>query len=276
MKSLPKKNRYTTNKSIPIGYLLGLFLVLISVQCDGVDVTDPNFNDQNIGVWEDWTGGNDYTYLEITSNEVTFYFYNGLYRCSEVKTYSIADIQANGIYTLVPTNQGTGEENKIFAFSKNDVWLHVRDLTTSNNADSTESMETETAIFNMSSKNLSDLDKACGSYPFMGVWERRLSDELTGYLHVTEDVIDVIAYVVPQNCYSTVTLAIESIEEVQDAYELIVQEVNDTTAVTRETISFYVFPNYLLLKRVEEGFAITETYQPSALDVSSNLPSCSN
>ena len=65
----------------------------VLLSCDAIDVTDPNFNDQNIGVWEDWTGGNNYTYIEITSSEVTFYYYNGVYRCSEIKRYAIQDIQ---------------------------------------------------------------------------------------------------------------------------------------------------------------------------------------
>jgi hypothetical protein len=276
MKKIAFNMPYPTQKRMGFRLVLGIVILVLGVQCDAVDVTDPNFNDQNIGVWEDWTGGNDYTYLEIGSNQVTFYYYNGLYRCSVVKRYSIANIQANGVYTLSPLDQSTGEENKIMAFSKNDVWLHVRDLSISSAQDSSETVPAETAIFNMSSKNLSDLDNPCGTYPFMGVWERRLSDELTGYLHITEEIIDVIAYVAPQNCYSTATLEIESITETQDSYELMVKEIDDTTAATRETIEFFVFPNYLLLRRVEEGFFVTETYQPSDLDISSELPSCSN
>lgn len=260
--------------------LVTTLAVLLS--CDAIDVTDPNFNDQNIGVWEDWTGGNDYTYIEITSSEVTFYYYNGVYRCSDIKRYSIQDIQANGVYTLLSVNQNTGNEPITMGFSRNDRWLHVRDLSLSESTvdlegDSSEvDNEVETQIFNASVKNIDELEAPCGTYPFMGVWEQELSEEVTGYLHITEVMIEVIAYLVPQSCYNVVRLDIESITEVQQAYELVVQEEGDTTGETIEQLEFFVFPDYLLLKRIENGFAVTETYTPSNLDVSGDLSSCSN
>ncbi len=260
--------------------LVTTLAVLLS--CDAIDVTDPNFNDQNIGVWEDWTGGNDYTYIEITSSEVTFYYYNGVYRCSDIKRYSIQDIQANGVYTLLSVNQNTGNEPITMGFSRNDRWLHVRDLSLSESTvdlegDSSEvDNEVETQIFNASVKNIDELEAPCGTYPFMGVWEQKLSEEVTGYLHITEVMIEVIAYLVPQSCYNVVRLDIESITEVQQAYELVVQEAGDTTGETIEQLEFFVFPDYLLLKRIENGFAVTETYTPSNLDVSGDLSSCSN
>ena len=265
--------------------ILTTLVVLLS--CDAIDVTDPNFNDQNIGVWEDWTGGNDYTYIEITSSEVTFYFYNGFYRCSEIKRYIIQDIQANGVYTLQPLNESTGNESIMMGFSRNDRWLHVRDLSlsesstdleggTSQAGSSEDGNEVETQIFSPSEKKLDELETPCNSYPFMGVWERKLSDEVTGYLHITDEMIEVIAYLVPQSCYSVVTLNIESILEVQQAYELVVQEEGDTTGETIEQLEFFIFPDYLLLKRIENGFAVTETYIPSNLDVSGELSSCSD
>jgi hypothetical protein len=73
-----------------------------------------------------------------------------------------------------------------------------------------------------------------------------------------------------------VRLDIESITEVQQAYELVVKEEGDTTGETIEQLEFFVFPDYLLLKRIENGFAVTETYTPSNLDVSGDLSSCSN
>ena len=255
---------------------------MLVLSCDAIDVTDPNFNDQNIGVWEDWTGGNNYTYIEITSSEVSFYYYDGVYRCSDIKRYSIQDIQANGVYTLQPLDQNSGSESITIGFSRNDRWLHVRDLSLSSSSASTqeenseEVSEVETQIFNASVKDLTELEAPCGSYPFMGVWEQKLSDEVTGYLHITEEIIEVIAYLVPQSCYSVVTLNIESITEVQQAYELVVQEEGDATGETQEQLEFFVFPDYLLLKRFENGFAITETYTQSNLDVSGDLNACSN
>ena len=80
----------------------------------------------------------------------------------------------------------------------------------------------------------------------------------------------------PQSCYNVVTLNIESITEVQQAYELVVQEEGDATGETQEQLEFFVLPDYMLLKRFENGFAITETYTPSNLDVSGNLNTCSN
>jgi len=261
--------------------------LVVLLSCDAIDVTDPNFNDQNIGVWEDWTGGNDYTYIEITSSEVTFYFYNRVYRCSEIKRYAIQDIQANGVYTLQPLNESTGNESITMGFSRNDRWLHVRDLSlselstdlgggTSQAGNSDDGNEIETQIFNASVKNVDELEDPCGSYPFLGVWEQELSEEVTGYLHITEEMIEVIAYLVPLSCYNVVRLDIESITEVQQAYELVVQEEGDTTGETVEQLEFFVFPDYMLLKRIENGFAITETYIPSNLDVSGELSSCSN
>ena len=261
--------------------------LVVLLSCDAIDVTDPNFNDQNIGVWEDWTGGNDYTYIEITSSEVTFYFYNRVYRCSEIKRYAIQDIQANGVYTLQPLNESTGNESITMGFSRNDRWLHVRDLSlselstdlgggTSQAGNSDDGNEVETQIFNASVKNVDDLEDPCGSYPFLGVWEQELSEEVTGYLHITEEMIEVIAYLVPQSCYNVVRLDIESITEVQQAYELVVQEEGDTTGETLEQLEFFIFPDYMLLKRIENGFAVTETYLPSNLDVSGELSSCSN
>ena len=257
------------------------------LSCDAIDVTDPNFNDQNIGIWEYWTGGNDYTYIEITSSEVTFYFYNGFYQCSEIKRYAIQDIQANGVYTLQPLNESTGNESIMMGFSRNDRWLHVRDLSlsesstdleggTSQAGSSEDGNEVETQIFSPSEKNLDELEASCSIYPFMGVWERKLSDEVTAYLHITDEMIEVIVYLVPQNCYSLVTLNIKSILEVQQAYELVVQEEGDTTGETNEQVEFFIFPDYLLLKRIENGFAVTETYIPSNLDVSQDLNSCSS
>lgn len=255
---------------------------MLVLSCDAIDVTDPNFNDQNIGVWEDWTGGNNYTYIEITSSEVSFYYFDGFYRCSDIKRYSIQDIQANGVYTLQPLDQSAGTQSITMGFSRNDRWLHVRDLSLSNSSvgtqeeSSEEVNEVETQIFNASDKDLTELEAPCGSYPFMGVWEQKLSDEVTGYLHITEEIIEVIAYLVPQSCFSVITLNIESITEVQQAYELVVKEEGDSTGETQELLEFFVLPDYLLLKRIENGFTITETYTPSNLDVSGGLNACSN
>jgi hypothetical protein len=99
---------------------------------------------------------------------------------------------------------------------------------------------------------------------------------VTGYLHITEEIIEVIAYLVPQSCFSVITLNIESITEVQQAYELVVKEEGDATGETQELLEFFVLPDYLLLKRIENGFTITETYTPSNLDVSGGLNACSN
>jgi hypothetical protein len=172
-------------------------------------------------------------------------------------------------------------------FSRNDRWLHVRDLSLSESSidleggitqagSSEDDNEVEVQIFSPSEKKIDELEAPCSIYPFMGVWERKLSDEVTAYLHITDEMIEVIVYLVPQSCYSLVTLNIKSILEVQQAYELVVQEEGDTTGETNEQVEFFIFPDYLLLKRIENGFAVTETYTPSNLDVSQDLNSCSN
>ena len=153
-------------------------------------------------------------------------------------------------------------------FSRNDRFLHVRDL-------NTDEETKETQIFNPSSKNLDDLDKACATYPFLGVWERNLSQELTAYLNITEEFVDVIAYLKAQNCYSMARLTINSITEVEGSYKLEVQEEADTNGETAEEVEIFIFPDYMLLKRIENGFPITETYQPSDLDITEQLSSCS-
>lgn len=255
-------------KLIKVLYLRSLWVVaflLVLSTCDAIDVMDPNFNDRNIGIWEKWTDDNNYTYIEISENEVTFYFYNEIYRCSVVERFTILDIQANGVYTLQII--GSDEVN-IMGFSRNDRFLHVRDL-------NTDEETKETQIFNPSSKNLDDLDKACATYPFLGVWERTLSQELTAYLNITEEFVDVIAYLKSQNCYSIVRLTINSITEVEGSYKLEVQEEADTSGETAEEVEIFIFPDYMLLKRIENGFPITETYQPSDLDINGQFPSCS-
>lgn len=261
----PNKKVMKLIKVLYLHYLWVVALLLILSTCDAIDVMDPNFNDRNIGMWEKWTEDNNYTYIEISENEVTFYFYNDIYRCSIVERFTILDIQANGVYTLQII--GSDEVN-IMGFSRNDRFLHVRDLNTD--------IETEeTQIFNPSSKNLDDLDKACGTYPFLGVWERDLSQQLTAYLHITEELIDVIAYLKAQNCYSMARLTINSITEVEGSYKMEVQEEADTSGETAEEVEIFIFPDYMLLKRIENGFPITETYQPSDLDITGQFPSCS-
>lgn len=261
----PNKKVMKLIKVLYLHYLWVVALLLILSTCDAIDVMDPNFNDRNIGVWEKWTEDNNYTYIEISENEVTFYFYNDIYRCSIVERFTILDIQANGVYTLQII--GSDEVN-IMGFSRNDRFLHVRDLNTD--------IETEeTQIFNPSSKNLDDLDKACGTYPFLGVWERDLSQQLTAYLYITEELIDVIAYLKAQNCYSMARLTINSITEVEGSYKMEVQEEADTSGETAEEVEIFIFPDYMLLKRIENGFPITETYQPSDLDITGQFPSCS-
>jgi len=255
-------------KLIKVLYLRSLWVVallFVLSTCDAIDVMDPNFNDRNIGIWEKWTDDNNYTYIEISENEVTFYFYNEIYRCSVVERFTILDIQANGVYTLQII--GSDEDN-IMGFSRNDRFLHVRDL-------NTDEETKETQIFNPSSKNLDDLDKACATYPFLGVWERTLSQELTAYLNITEEFVDVIAYLKAQNCYSMARLTINSITEVEGSYKLEVQEEADTNGETAEEVEIFIFPDYMLLKRIENGFPITETYQPSDLDITEQLSSCS-
>lgn len=261
----PNKKVMKLIKVLYLHYLWVVALLLILSTCDAIDVMDPNFNDRNIGMWEKWTEDNNYTYIEISENEVTFYFYNDIYRCSIVERFTILDIQANGVYTLQII--GSDEVN-IMGFSRNDRFLHVRDLNTD--------IETEeTQIFNPSSKSLDDLDKACGTYPFLGVWERDLSQQLTAYLHITEELIDVIAYLKAQNCYSMARLTINSITEVEGSYKMEVQEEADTSGETAEEVEIFIFPDYMLLKRIENGFPITETYQPSDLDITGQFPSCS-
>tara|TARA_B100000989_G_scaffold297683_1_gene284314 strand:- start:3511 stop:4353 length:843 start_codon:yes stop_codon:yes gene_type:complete len=261
----PNKKVMKLIKVLYLHYLWVVALLFILSTCDAIDVMDPNFNDRNIGVWEKWTEDNNYTYIEISENEVTFYFYNDIYRCSIVERFTILDIQANGVYTLQII--GSDEVN-IMGFSRNDRFLHVRDLNTD--------IETEeTQIFNPSSKNLDDLDKACGTYPFLGVWERDLSQQLTAYLYITEELIDVIAYLKAQNCYSMARLTINSITEVEGSYKMEVQEEADTSGETAEEVEIFIFPDYMLLKRIENGFPITETYQPSDLDITGQFPSCS-
>ena len=265
---LKKSPNKKVMKLIKVLYLRSLWVVaflLVLSTCDAIDVMDPNFNDRNIGIWEKWTDDNNYTYIEISENEVTFYFYNEIYRCSVVERFTILDIQANGVYTLQII--GSDEVN-IMGFSRNDRFLHVRDL-------NTDEETKETQIFNPSSKNLDDLDKACATYPFLGVWERTLSQELTAYLNITEEFVDVIAYLKSQNCYSIVRLTINSITEVEGSYKLEVQEEADTSGETAEEVEIFIFPDYMLLKRIENGFPITETYQLSDLDINGQFPSCS-
>ena len=50
------------------------------------------------------------------------------------------------------------------------IAFYVRDLNTDE--------ETKKHNFNPSSKNLDDLDKACATYPFLGVWERNIAKNL--------------------------------------------------------------------------------------------------
>ena len=161
---------------------------MLVLSCDAIDVTDPNFNDQNIGVWEDWTGGNNYTYIEITSSEVSFYYYDGVYRCRILSvTYSRYTSQWR--YTLQPLDQSAGTQSITMGFSRNDRWLHVRDLSLSNSSvgtqeeSSEEVNEVETQIFNASDKDLTELEAPCGSYPFMEYGSK--SYDMTGYLHIT-------------------------------------------------------------------------------------------
>ena len=62
-------------KLIKVLYLRSLWVVaflLVLSTCDAIDVMDPNFNDRNIGIWEKWTDDNNYTYIEISENEVVF------------------------------------------------------------------------------------------------------------------------------------------------------------------------------------------------------------
>ena len=79
---------------------------MLVLSCDAIDVTDPNFNDQNIGVWEIGRG-NNYTYIEITGSEVSFYYYDGVYRCSDInvtlfKIYKPMECIPSSHWTKVP------------------------------------------------------------------------------------------------------------------------------------------------------------------------------
>ena len=74
-----------------------------------------------------------------------------------------------------------------------------------------------------------------------GSRERNLSQELTAYLNITEEFVDVIAYLKAQNCYSMARLTINSITEVEGSYKLEVQEEADTNGETAEEVEIFIF-----------------------------------
>ena len=100
-------------------------ILLTGISCEDVELTGNEYEGEYEGNWEFYHGSGDYTYLTITQDEVTFRFKDGSAGCYTQHSYSIERIDGNGFYVL---NDGTSEENKVYAFSRSESRLHVRDI----------------------------------------------------------------------------------------------------------------------------------------------------